>query len=96
MHSDTCHWRVTEGQEPIDSCTIITCDANSMVANIHDRMPVILQPKAYDVRMDLHNARTAALIELMKPYPDSLMEIWPAGLRVNSPRNDSAVLIEPA
>ncbi len=88
------HWEV-EGQAPIDSCTIITCDANPMAAEIHDRMPVILPPKAYHAWMDPNVTRSDTLTELLKPYPDLLMEMWPVGRGVNSPRNDSAELIKP-
>lgn len=87
------HWEA-EGQAPIDSCTIITCDANPLVAEIHDRMPVILPPKAYDAWLAPGSTKTSALTGLLKPYPDLLMEAWPVGRGVNSPRNDSAELID--
>lgn len=82
------HWEA-EGQAPIDSCTIITCDANPLVAQIHERMPVILPPRLYDAWMDPAQQNTRALTDLLKPYPDLLMEAYPVGLAVNSPRNDS-------
>jgi putative SOS response-associated peptidase YedK len=88
------HWE-TAGQAPIDSCTIITCDANPLVAAIHDRMPVILPPRLYDTWMDPKQKDTRALAALLKPYPDTLMEAYPVDLAVNSPRNDSAALLVP-
>jgi len=87
------HWAV-EGQEPIDSCTIITCDANPLVGEIHDRMPVILPPKVYSEWLDT-TTKPARLQALLKPYPDTLMETWAVGTDVNSPRNNSAELINP-
>lgn len=87
------HWEI-EGQEPIDSCTIITCDANQLVGEIHDRMPVILPPKLYNEWLDA-TAKPARLQALLKPYPDTLMETWAVGADVNSPRNDSAELLMP-
>lgn len=88
------HWEA-EGQAPIDSCTVITCDANPLVGAIHDRMPVILPPRLYDTWMDPGQKDTRTLAALLKPYPDTLMEAYPVGLGVNSPRNDSAALLDP-
>ena len=36
--------RWEKGDEPVESCTLITCEANGVVAPVHDRMPVILDP----------------------------------------------------
>lgn len=87
------HWE-SEGGEPIGSCTIITCDSNQLVGTIHDRMPVILPPKVYSEWLDA-GTKSVTLAGLLKPYPDTLMEIWPVGLGVNSPKNDSAELLKP-
>jgi putative SOS response-associated peptidase YedK len=62
-----------------------------LVADIHDRMPVILAPVDY-VRWlsdepDPH--------ELMGPFPANLMRIWPISTRVNKPENDDPSIIEP-
>ena len=38
--------RWEKGEEPVESCTLITCEANGVVAPVHNRMPVILDPKA--------------------------------------------------
>ena len=64
---------------------IITTTANELVGEIHDRMPVILPPDAYD--------RWLANIEpdprdLLVPFPSELMKIWPISTRVNKPEND--------
>ena len=88
------HWEV-EGEALIESCTIITCDANQLVAGIHDRMPVILPPKLYDSWMNPKQTYMDALSDLLKPYPDLLMEAWPVSRGVNSPKNNTADLLEP-
>ncbi|MBU1193182.1 MAG: SOS response-associated peptidase [Gammaproteobacteria bacterium] len=88
------HWEI-EGEPAIESCTIITCDANQLVAGIHDRMPVILPPRLYDSWMNPKLTYMNALSDLLKPYPDTLMEAWPVGRSVNNPKNDSADLLEP-
>ncbi len=41
------HWH--RGEQSIDSCTLITTDPNELMAEIHDRMPVILEPADYDL-----------------------------------------------
>lgn len=87
------HWEA-DGHTPIDSCTIITCDANSLVAVIHDRMPVILPPKAYDAWLD-PGTRSTDRAALLRPWPDTLTEMWPVGMAVNSPRNNDESLIRP-
>jgi len=87
------HWEA-EGQVTIDSCTIITCDSNQLVGTIHDRMPVILPPKLYGEWLNGGTKRTR-LEALLKSYPDTLMEMWPVGLEVNSPTNNSAKLVKP-
>jgi putative SOS response-associated peptidase YedK len=61
------------------------------VADIHDQTPVILSPTDY-VRWlsDEPNPR-----ELMRPFPASLMRIWPISTRVNKPENDDPAVVEP-
>ena len=44
-------WQAPE-DEVIESCTILTTDANDLTQPIHDRMPVILHPKDYDLWLD--------------------------------------------
>jgi putative SOS response-associated peptidase YedK len=71
---------------------IITTEANDLVRTIHDRMPVILPPAAYD--------RWLASIEpdprdLLVPYPSEPMTIWPISSRVNKPANDDPTLLDP-
>lgn len=87
------HWEA-EGQVPIDSCTIITCNANLLVAEIHDRMPVILPPKVYGEWLDV-GTKLDTLEGLLKPYPDIFMEVWPVGRGVNNPKNNTAEQIKP-
>ena len=66
-------------------------DANALAAKIHDRMPVLLQPKNFDGWL----AGTAGT-ELLKPAPDDYLQTWPVSRRVNSLRaaSDDPTLIE--
>lgn len=87
------HWVSPDGSE-IDSCAILTTDANERVRPIHDRMPVILLPEDYDTWLDPH-APPVVLRSLLKPYPPERLTAVAVGPLVNSPRNDSAELIRP-
>ena len=85
-------WRPAEGRS-LRTGLVITCPSAGRLAAIHDRMPVILAPEAVPRWLDATCADPAALLVA---YPDELLEIHPVSRRVNSPRNDSPELIEPA
>lgn len=86
------HWH-KEG-ESIESATIIVTTANSLVSTIHDRMPVIVDPKDYAQWLDPESTQDD-LLALLKPCPAKDMEAYPVGLAVNTPSNDGPELIEP-
>jgi putative SOS response-associated peptidase YedK len=81
------HWVGKDG-EVIDSCTIITTDANKTVGNIHDRMPVIIEPELYDRWLD-PGAEDKNLLALFTPFPDKKLLAYPVGIEVNNPKNDN-------
>jgi len=70
---------------------VITTDANQLVAEIHDRMPLILAPGDYarwlSDELDPHG--------LMRPFPAGSMRMWPISTRVNKPGNDDPSIIAP-
>lgn len=76
----------------VESCTIITTEANDDLRPIHDRMPVILTPEAFDrwlaPSLPLDDARA-----LLKPF-DGEMTAYPVGLGVNNARNDDPGCME--
>ena len=73
--------------ENIYSCTIITCEANSLVAPIHDRMPVILDEKS---RLSwLMPGKISEYQGLLKPFLAENMETFPVSPLVNNPANDA-------
>jgi putative SOS response-associated peptidase YedK len=90
------HWR--DPAEPaapdIETCTIITTAANALVAPIHDRMPVILEPGAWDAWLDPTIDDRELLDALLVPAADEVLDAYPVGRDVNSPRNNGPVLIE--
>jgi putative SOS response-associated peptidase YedK len=62
-----------------------------MVAEIHDRMPLIIAPGDYGRWLgDEPN-----LYDLMRPFPAEPMQIWPISTRVNKPENDDPSIVEP-
>jgi putative SOS response-associated peptidase YedK len=68
---DTC------GGDAIESCTIITTDANDLVAPVHDRMPVIIDPADYARWLDPAPADADALRSLLRPFPSDRMTSHP-------------------
>jgi putative SOS response-associated peptidase YedK len=84
-------WRAPDGRT-LETCVIVTTDANATLASIHDRMPVLVaradQARWLDPRT---SAAEAAAIAARAPP----VEAWPVSLAVNDPRNDAAALIEP-
>jgi putative SOS response-associated peptidase YedK len=69
---------------------IITTDANELVAEIHDRMPVILPVSGY-VRWLSEEEDPS---ELMRPFPSEAMRMWPISTRVNKPENDDPSILD--
>jgi putative SOS response-associated peptidase YedK len=85
------NWKDPTSGDWIRTFAIITTDANELVAEIHDRMPLILAPIDY-VRWlsDEPDPR-----DLMRPFPAEPMRMWPISTRVNKPENDEASILDP-
>ena len=77
------------------SCSILTTTPNNCVAEFHDRMPVILLPEHYRMWLD-QEVEPEALLELLRPLDDELMERYAVSADVNKVDNDSPELIERA
>lgn len=84
------HW--DKGEGPLETCTILTTSANSLLARVHERMPVIVPPEMYDIWLRA-DSNVQQLQRLLAPYPDSEMTEDRVSNRVNSPKNDDADLI---
>ncbi len=78
----------------IESCTIVTTEANARLQAIHHRMPVILAPEAYDLWLDpaTPGARAQALL---RPAPSEWFTCFRVSPKINSPANDDPALIAP-
>jgi len=87
-------WHGPEG-DTIESCTIVVTDANELVREIHDRMPVILGREDYAAWLDPGNRDTDGLLARLKPADAAGWKLHPVSRQVNSPRNDGPDLLEP-
>ncbi len=87
-------WQPVEG-EPIESFTILTTSANAVMAPIHDRMPVIVDPANYGTWLGEVAASADELRALLRPAPDDRLVAEPVSTAVNSPRHDSPDCIAP-
>ena len=87
-------WERASDSKPVQSCAIITTEANDLLRPIHGRMPVIVDAANYDAWLDAdgHDGAQAALL---RPYPSEAMAAWPVGTYVNSAANDDAKCLEP-
>ncbi len=87
-------WKSPE-DEWIHSYTIITTEANDVVAPIHNRMPVILEREDEALWLDPEQTEAERLLPLLRPYPSVKMDAYAVSRRVNNPAFDTADLITP-
>jgi len=87
-------WTGPNGEE-METGAIVTTEANRELRSLHDRMPVIVPPEAFDLWLDCKNvdARTAAA--LIMPAREGLLDAYEVSPAVNRADNDDASLIEP-
>ena len=89
------HWQDPAGNE-LETCTILTTAANAMVGELHDRMPVILDPEDYDAWLDTSDEETAVAKTLCRPYPAELMMHRPVSTYVNNARHEGQACVKTA
>ena len=86
-------WSGPNGEE-LETAAIVTTTASRSIAHIHDRMPVIVAPEAFDFWLDPNvDATTAAAV--IAPAPDAALEAYEVSSAVNRTANDSPNLLEP-
>ena len=85
-------WRPRDG-DPLETFSILTIDPNEVVEPIHNRMPVILEPKDYDRWLDPGDPQRPP-VDLLRPYPADQMHAWPVSDRVGNVRNNEPALLE--
>src|SRR5258705_5938059 len=86
-------WMGPNGEE-METAAIVTTAASRSIAHIHDRMPVIVPPEAFDFWLD-PNVDGEMAASVIAPARDALIEAYELSSAVNRTANDSALLIEP-
>ena len=86
-------WESPDG--PVESCTICTTDANDMMGQLHDRMPIILPPAAIELWLDQSITDVEPLKALLQQYHSDLMQAWQVGKDVGNVKNQGPQLMEP-
>ena len=79
----------------LHSCTLITTSANSLLASVHDRMPVVLPESAWAQWLDPANHDLSSLQRLLVPADDGVLTMHEVSTEVNNVRNKGAELVEP-
>lgn len=90
-------WRpsdASEDDEWLRTCTIITTEANELVSELHDRMPVVLPPDNWDHWLDPGEQEANAVVGLLTPAPADEFEIYPVSTDVNNVRNEGPQLVD--
>ena len=80
---------------PVESCCILTTEANELMRPIHDRMPVILDPRRFDQWID-PTQHDAAAWRRCCPFAADAMKAYRVSPWVNDPHHDDACCLEPA
>lgn len=89
-------WSVWDkGEEPIESCTLLTTVANALVKPVHPRMPVILAPEDHALWLDPGESDRERLEGVLDAFDPVAMLAYPVSRRVNSPQADDPSVIEP-
>lgn len=88
--------RWSEPERVIESCTIVTTTPNELMAELHDRMPVILSDEAARQWLSPGIDDPGLLQSLLIPYPDGDLVAFPVSAKVNSPAYDAADCIHPS
>lgn len=87
-------WMGPNGEEMETAC-IITTAANRALKDIHDRMPAVIPPEAFDLWLDGARVDAQTAAALIAAAPETLFEAYEVSTAVNRTANDSAALIEP-
>jgi len=89
-------WESWEGADHsyLETCTLLTTEANDLMRPIHDRMPVILAPESYEPWLHVSHPDPRALAPLLRPSPSEPFEAVPVGTYVNRPGNEGPKCIE--
>ena len=89
-------WRgeIRGEERVIRSTTIITTEANEVIEPIHNRMPVVLPPSAWDLWLSPQNLEVESVRPLLVPAPPQLLTLHPVSTEVNNARNKGEHLVD--
>ena len=82
-------WTSPDG-EIIESCTILTTEPNTLVSDLHNRMPVIVPPEKYEVWLDPDVTDFAEIRDILQPYEPTQMRRYPVSTKLNNSKHDDA------
>ncbi len=88
-------WVDRETGELVETCTIITTEANSVIESIHERMPVIIEPDEYDDWLNINETDHENLKFFTMPFETAEMDYHRVDKKVRNPKIDSEDLIKP-
>jgi putative SOS response-associated peptidase YedK len=83
-------WKRPGTSERVRSFAVVTCAANELMGEIHDRMPVIIPPESYDHWLSTLDPDPRGLLTA---FPSAPLTMWPIATRVNKPANDDAEIL---
>jgi len=87
-------WTGPNGEE-LDTAAIVTTRANRTLSPIHDRMPVVVPPEAFDLWLDCATVDATTAAAMLVPAQDDLFEAYEISTAVNRTANDNPKVIEP-
>jgi len=87
-------WSSADGSE-VDTGAILTTAANTDIARIHDRMPVVIRPEDFSRWLDCKTQEPRDVLDLMKPIDDGFFEAIPVSDKVNKVANMGPDILEP-
>lgn len=88
-------WSDERSGQDLESCTIITTEANSLVGRLHNRMPVILEPEDFKLWLPPTESSQETLSSLLRPANEGVLDMYPVSTFVNKPQNEGEECIEP-
>ncbi|MGZ5829332.1 MAG: SOS response-associated peptidase [Xanthobacteraceae bacterium] len=87
-------WVGPNGEE-LETAAIVTTEANRALGSLHNRMPVVIPPEAFEMWLDCRNVDAETVAALLVPAPDDFFDAYEISAAVNRVANDSVDLLTP-
>jgi putative SOS response-associated peptidase YedK len=87
-------WKSPQGEQVL-SCTVLTCEPNGLIGELHDRMPVILDETDWAKWLGELPGDEDELLALLKPCRDEVLKIWPVNRIVGNVKHKGPELAVP-